>query len=430
MSIFQLLNRAEIRASIVRAIGGIAGTATGGGDTSSLIDTYALQGADDEHIGKGVYMTKVAGVAATSKTWVSDFAGSTSDATLSPVLGGNVAAGDTYEMYPRPFNVDDINDSINRAISAVSAHALLDRVTDGQFTQSGIYEYDWLTPYAFGADFRALYKVEYCSSIGVDHLLSDCETAWTAGGSVTATADASFERMGTYCAKLVVASGAAAAAVLGYIDITALDISDCDRVEFDMYSSIALTAGYLDLVLDDTAACVSPVESIDIPAMDAGRWYRHSLTLANPHSDTAIISLGVVNTTDVGACTLYFDNIRAVKDGSKVWRKLNREYWSIMRGDTPKLTLTYTGLSIVGDNTQVRLSGYCAPDIFSDDSTDSEVDPEFIIESVLADIMLNNAKSRALDIDNRADLGKLHLMNAAAKKREITITPRAGTVFV
>jgi len=426
MSVIQSRTRVQIRTSILRALGGIAGTATGTqpGDTASLIDTFGLQGADDEHNGKSLYMTKTAGAAATDKTWVTDYAGSTHDATLSPVVSGIVAVGDTYELYPRPFLVEDVNDAIDRAIIDATRKTLVTKQTTDNFTRSGLYEYAWLT------NFKSLHSVEYVSSVGIDHLLSDCETVWTAGGSVTATADSSFERLGTYCAKLVVGGGAAAGAVLGYINISEVDISDCDRIEFDMYSSIALTAGYLDFVLDDTAACVSPVESIDIPAMTAATWYRHSLSLANPHSDTAIISLGVVNTTDVGACTLYFDNIHAVKDGSKVYKELNPQHWEIVRGSTNYLKLTESGLSVVGANTQIRLNGYQLPTIMTADTETCTIDPEYIVEWVLAYLMLYHAKSRQLDIDGRADLGKIHLTLAEQKKQQMSTVFPPDIVFI
>jgi len=423
MSVIQSRTRVQIRQSILRGLKGIVGIATGGGDNASLIDTYGLQGGDDNKNGMMVYMTKVAGVAATDKTYISDFAGSTFDATLAPVVSGVVAAGDTYEVYPRPYTVDDVNDLIDRAIMEVTRKALVTKQTTSQFTQDDQYEYDWLS------GFSGLHKVEYVSSVGVDHLLSDCESAWTAGTSVTATADATMERMGTSCAKLVVAAGAAAGAVLGYIDISSLDISDCDRIEFDMYSSIALTAGYLDFVLDDTAACVSPIESIDIPAMTAAKWYRHSISLANPHSDTAIISLGVVNTTDVGACTLYFDNIRAVKEGSKVYLPLNPQYWGISKGSTNYLKFTTSGLSVVSTPTQIKLNGYELPTIMTTDSETCDVDPEFVIEWSMAYLFLYHSKSPNFDIKNRSELGNLHLALADKKKQQISFNVLPNSIF-
>jgi hypothetical protein len=408
--VFQEQNRAEIREHMLLALGGIKGVATGGASTSSLIALYSLQGGDDDHNRKMVYMTKTAGLTATDKTFISDYAGTTHTATLSPVVSGSIAAGDVFELYPYPFTVDDFNNTINRAI--LNSKVFVERVTDSNFTLANKLEYDWLTPYAFNLDFKGIYKVEHVYSAGVDHLLADCATAWTAGANVVATVDTAFSTMEGPSAKLVVAAGAAAGAVLGYLDISALDITDCDRIEFDMYSSINLTAGYLDFVLDDTAGCVSAVESIDIPAMTAGVKYRHSITMANPHLDSAIISLGVVNTTDVGACTLYFKNIHAVYSGSKEYRELNPKQWNLAGGSSPKLVLTSSGKGIVGNNKQIRISGYASPYLMTDDTTDCEINPEYVTEWALGYLMVNHAQASQLDILDRTKIGMQHLANA------------------
>ena len=305
-------------------------------------------------------------------------------------------------------------------------------MTDDNFTQSGLHEYDWLVPYAFGLDFKAVYNVEYVYDTGTERLLHNCDAVWAelVDADVTASLDTSIQREGSGCLKLVVAAGAGAGDILATASISSTDIYDCDQIEIWIRSSVALAAGDLQVLLDNTASCASPLESLDIPATSANTWTRHVIDLANAPNDAAIISVGIKMVTDKGAFTLYVDDVVASLSDSKEYKELNPEYWSIMRADTAKLKLTAAGLNIVGANNQVRLSGYCAPDIFSDDTTDSDVDPAYIIEWVLADIMLNNAKSRALDIDNRADLGKFHLMMAEKKRREITITPRQGTVFV
>ncbi len=425
MTIQQSVTRAEIIESIGRVLGATFGTATGGGDSASLKDTFGLRGADDEHNGKFVYMSLVAGVAATDETWVTDFDSATADATLSPVVSGSIAAADIYEMWPRPFIRDDIIDVTDRAIIEVSRKALQVKRTNSQWTESNHLEYDWLS------SFVSIHKVEYVRNVGIDRLLSDCETAWTAGSAnVTVTRDSSFKRFGTYSAKLVEDGNSGAGAILGYDTIASIDISDCDRLEFDMYSSIALTAGQIDFALDNTAAIASPTESLDVPAMDAGVWYRHSIALANPHSDTAIISLGLVQTSDVGAATYYVDNVRAVKEGSKEYLELNPTYWELSVDSTNYLHLSKAGLSVVGTPTQIRLSGLQLPSLMTADTDTCEIDPEFVVEYALAYLLLYHAKSRALDVKGREELGKIHLALAERKKTQISLNIPSGSRFI
>ncbi len=417
--------RLQIRTSIGRVLGTIYGTATGGGDTTSLKDTTRLRGADDDYNGWFNQFNSGTNVVAGDQAYVTDFASTGSDATLSTAASGNIAAGDTYEMWQRPYDVDDVNDVIDRAIIEVSRKALQVKQTTSQWTESNHLEYDWLS------SFVSIHKVEYVSNVGIDKLVSDCETAWTAGSAnVTVTRDSSFKKFGTYSAKLVEDGNSAAGAKLGYIAIASLDISDCDRLEFDMYSSIALTAGQIDFALDNTAAIASPTESLDVPAMDAGVWYRHSIALANPHSDTAIISVGLIQTSDVGAATYYIDNVRAIKEGSKEYLELNPMHWGLSVDGTNYLHFSKAGLSVTGTPTQIRLSGLQLPSLMTTDTSTCEIDPEFVVEWSLAYLLLYHAKSRQLDVKGREELGKIHLALSEKKKTQISLNFPNGSRFI
>jgi hypothetical protein len=432
--VFQEQNRKEIRTFILRALGGIVGTATGGGDTASLIDTYGLGNKSDTDLdGSMVFMDLVAGVAATDKTWISTFTGgTTADATLSPVVSGVVAAGDTYEVYPRPYTYEDVNDAINRAIIAASAKMLVPRVTDSNFTIANRYEYDWLVPYAFGSDFKALYKAEYVYNSGVKYQLHSCDGVWdeSVDSDVTASVDSTNQMEGSGCLKLVIAAGAAADDILATDNITSIDINDCNQIEIWIHSTVALDAGDLHLLLDDTASCASPLETLDIPATAANTPTRHVISLADPSSDVDIISVGIELEVDKGAMTLRVDDIVASLSDSKEYKDLSPEQWFIAKGDTPKFALTAAGKTVVGDNNQVRLSGYASPDYFSDDTTDCEIDPDFVIEWALAYLMLFHAKAPSLNIDNRQKLGELHLASANSKLQSMSTSYAPNTRFV
>lgn len=422
----QATTKLTIRQSIGDKLGDvIVSEVTDTKDSSSLWDTYGLaNGGTDEYKGRQAQINIPAGsIVAGEKSFVSAFNSSDKDCTMAPIFTAALTDGDTYEMW-KVFRIEEINREIDDAYRRVSARCLQEKETHDTYTEDSIYEYNVLS------SFQGLYRVEYVYTAVIDHLLHNCDAAWTAGSSVTATADTSFKREGTASAKLVVAAGASAGAVLGYIDISSMDISDADRLEFDMYSSIALTAAELDFVLDNTSGCVSPIESLDIPTMAAATWYRHSIALANPHLDTAIISLGVVNTTDVGACTLYFDNVRAVKDGSKVYKELPPEYWDIAKGSTNYLKITPNGLSLIGNPKFLRLSGYQLPTMLTTDSTVTEIDSDYIIAQVVGTLLIGHAKSSRLDIENRLDKSKFWLGEAANLKTKISTAYRGNTKWI
>jgi len=435
MPVFQEQNRKEIR----EAIGYITGDmilveATTTTDTSSLIASDALaRGGDDEYNGRRVVCITPAGsIVAGEKSWVSDFAAATFDATCAPVFTAAITDGDVFEMW-KVFTYEEVNQVINNAIlEAASANAFVDRVTDGNFTRKKEYLYDWLVPYAFGLDFKALCLVEYVDAVGISHNIELCESAWTelVDGDVTAAVDSTYNVEGTYCLKLTVAAGCAANDILATQAISSLDISDCDKVEITIRSTVALDAGDIQVLLDDTASCASAVESLDIPATLANTTTTHTISLANPHLDTAIISVGLKMVTDKGAFILYADRIKAVNSRSKRYEILNSEHWFITKGSSPTLGFTSKGLSVVGSDTEVRLTGYAAPDIFSDDSTDSEVDPSWLINKVAGELMLNHAKSSQLQIPDRATIARYRLEKAEKDKALIRFTPGINTRYV
>lgn len=80
-------------------------------------------------------------------------------------------------------------------------------------------------------------------------------------------------------------------------------------IGFWIKSDITIAANDLQLRLDDTAAIASPLESLNIPALIANQWTKLYLPLANPHLDTAIISVGLYQVVDKGAFNLWIDDI-------------------------------------------------------------------------------------------------------------------------
>lgn len=142
-------------------------------------------------------------------------------------------------------------------------------------------------------------------------LLEDCEDAWTASANVTATADSSIKLRGTNSVKLALAAGFTTGLV-AYEDISSADLTGETAVHFWIYSTVALTSGQLQLLLDNTSACASPLETLDIPAVAANTWTPVCIAYATPASLGAVVSVGLNATADIGACSIYLDDIRSV----------------------------------------------------------------------------------------------------------------------
>jgi len=141
--------------------------------------------------------------------------------------------------------------------------------------------------------------------------IEDCEDVWVAKPDVSCVQDTTTYKRGTSSIKIT-PSVSFLTGILCTEVITSKNLSTHDHIHLWVKSSIALDAGDLQLLLDDTAVCASPIESIDLPALEADTWTRVSIALAAVASDTAIISVGFNLTKAKGTFSLNVDDIRSV----------------------------------------------------------------------------------------------------------------------
>ncbi|HEX77520.1 MAG TPA: hypothetical protein G4O03_03790 [Dehalococcoidia bacterium] len=151
----------------------------------------------------------------------------------------------------------------------------------------------------------------------------DDPVAWEAAAtlptdiiSVTPARDTDDRKEGTASVELTIVTGVApGSGLLAYHDLaSAMDLSSQTEVKLWVKSDTDLTvANQLQLVLDDTAACASPLETIDIGTLTAGTWTRVSLTLANPSQDSAILSIGLNTGGGLPASTTIVVNLDSIE---------------------------------------------------------------------------------------------------------------------
>ncbi|MFH1140287.1 MAG: hypothetical protein V1724_01145, partial [Chloroflexota bacterium] len=101
--------------------------------------------------------------------------------------------------------------------------------------------------------------------------------------------------------------------IIAYEDLAAaIDISDHYSVSLWIKSSINLAAGVLQLLLDDTAGAVSPLETLNLPAITAANgWTKVQLKLASPASLTAVLSVALKAASDPVTPTINVDLVEA-----------------------------------------------------------------------------------------------------------------------
>jgi hypothetical protein len=148
-------------------------------------------------------------------------------------------------------------------------------------------------------------------------VIEDCEDAWNerSVAEVTATASttAAALAVGTNSAKFAIGANFTTGIVGSEAFGSALNLSKYTHIYAFVYSTVALDAGDMQLLLDNTAECASPLETINLPAIPANTLTRVRLPLVNPDSDLAIISIGLRLTVDKGAMDFHIDDVNAVK---------------------------------------------------------------------------------------------------------------------
>ena len=220
-------------------------------------------------------------------------------------------------------------------------------------------------------------RLYYRSSISFTRLHS-CNAAFdeTVDSDITVTVDTEDKKQGTGSNKFVIAAGASAGDI-ATDSITSKDISKYDYLEGWIKSTVATSAGNLKILLDDSASCASPIETLSVPALSADTWTYFRVALANPETDTAIISIGLEYDSDLGACQVRLDDLKVVENDTAIWEIFPKHLWKIDRSSRD-LVLTDSGKFEAGYS-MLKIVGGDKPALLSAETTATEVDDSYII---------------------------------------------------
>jgi hypothetical protein len=147
-------------------------------------------------------------------------------------------------------------------------------------------------------------------------IVEDCEDAWNEGvvANVTSTLDGAVFATGAGSAKFEVAAGFTTGRI-GYetVSIVGNTLAAYQALAVWVKSSVAVAAGQLQIMLDDTALCASPLVTVNLPAIPAAVWTLCIVpTSFAACASKTVISVGVNATADIGAFDLNIDSVRAV----------------------------------------------------------------------------------------------------------------------
>lgn len=383
------LTRKQIRQIIARNLLGseFVNSDTSASGTVRVLEDNTLRGGDQDHRGKWVLMTS--GTNNGTETRVESFESTIRELTLDPELSVSSGNGDTYEMFSDLVSATTIHDAINQAVGEV-----LGEIYDDE--ESLALHADGVTSqFTLPSEINGLREVWYRRYV-ISRTIHNCDVVWdeTTDADFTQTAQAGDKKEGAASLRLVIDTAASASDFITD-NITSVDLSQCTYLEMWIKSTVALTAGQMDILLDDTAGAASALETLAIPAISANTWTYVRVALGNPALDTAIISVGFRYTSDIGAVTIFLDDIKAVVDDTAQWQLLPRHLWSI-NPENLELVLTEAGINQAGYHL-LKLVGGSYPSRMTADTDTADIPEEYIIARATSLLLLGGSTGRNAD---------------------------------
>ena len=400
--------REQLRQHIGRALGKLyVSSASTSGSTTTLLDNTIVLGGADTQIGKYIRFTSGDNDALTRRVTDSAISSNVTTLTFMPAVGTSTAS-ETYELWDG-YSPDDVDDYINQAIIGATGW-VYDPIENIELHGDGHQ-----TRFDIPSNISMISKIEYRHKVSSTRIHA-CATTFdeATDGDFTQALDTKDKKQGTQSLKLTIAAGASAGDFVSD-SITSKDISGYDTIEMWVKSTVATSAGNLKLLLDDSASCASPIETLSIPALSADTWTFVRMTLSNPETDTAIISVGLEYDSDLGACTVWIDDIVAVANDTAEWAVLPRINWKIDK-ESRDLVLMRDGQCAIGYSL-IKIVGGDKPALLTSDATETEIDEDYIIASAVSLALLSTSGGPGTDPDAKRQLSTYWASQAERARR-------------
>ena len=420
MPAIQGRTREQLRQHIGRTLGAVyVSSASTSGSTTTLVDNTIVLGGADNQIGKWIRFTSGSNDTLTRRVTDSAISSNVTTHTFMPAVGTSTAS-ESYELWDSAFNPDDIDDFINQSIMFATGW-VYDPIENIELHGDGKQK-----RFDIPSNISMISKIEYRDKIDSSRIHS-CGTTFDekTDGDFTQSLDTKDKKQGSQSLKMVIAVGASAGDFVTD-SITSKDISGYDTIEMWVKSTVATSAGNLKLLLDDTASCGSPLETLSIPALSADTWTFVRMSLANPETDTAIISVGLEYDSDLGACTVWIDDIVAVANDTAEWTALERRNWKIDK-ESRDLILARDGHMAVG-YALIKITGGDKPALLTADSSTTEIDEDYIISQSITLALLASSGGPQTDPDARRQLSAFWSDQAQRARRAFPMLANVRSV--
>lgn len=358
-----------------------------------LIDTALAFGAENEHRGRWVYATDSAGVSHTRRV-----AASSRDdrsITVSKQFASVTGSSWLYELWDADISPDDVHEFINQGISGVTRKGSVEAVDESFHTGGQISTFD-LSPAWSG-----IRELSWRSGFTGTPLASLDNPMTELSVNVTATVDSADFREAIGSARLEVDAAATADESLAEVPFPAVEARGFDRLEVWHKSNVTHTSSNLVVQLRQGS---STHESMSLPTTEADRWNYVSLQIASPEKNGALDGIRIaVGSSDAGAITTWFDDIKLVRSNSEAWHRVPREFWKVSPANRQFTLEDDARLPY----SRLRLTGVRAPALLESDSQICEVDGQYVINAASAGLLRSRSDRRGSTRDvsmQQADL--------------------------
>ena len=412
--------REQLRQHIGYVLGSVyVSAASTSGSTTTLLDNTLVLGGADNQIGKWIRFTSGSNDTLTRRVTDSSISSNVTTMTFMPAAT-SATASESYELWEGAFSPDVVDNIINQSILSATGWVY------DPIENIGLHGDGYQTRFDIPSNISMISKVEYRHKVSSTRIHA-CATTFdeATDGDFTQALDTKDRKQGTQALKLTIASGASAGDFVSD-SITSKDISGYDTIEMWVKSTVATSSGNLKLLLDNTASCASPIETLSIPALSADTWTFVRMTLANPETDTAIISVGLEYDSDLGACVVWIDDISAVANDTAEWTTLDRRYWKIDK-EARDLVLMRDGQCAAG-YALIKITGGDKPALLTSDSDTTEIPEDYIIASSVTNVLLSASGGPATDPDARRQLSAYWAQQAERARRSFPMLVNVRSV--
>ena len=420
MPAIQGRTREQLRQHIGRTLGAAyVSSATASGSTTTLVDNSIVLGGADTQIGKWVRFTSGSNDTLTRRVTDSSITSNVTTLTFMPAATASTAS-ESYELWDSAYSPDYIDDFINQSILAATGW-VYDPIENIELHGDGHQ-----TRFDIPSDISMISKVEYRHKVSSTRI-HNCAVTFdeTTDNEMSQEVDSKDFKLGGSSLKITTSAGDGS-----FItdSISSLNISGYTHLEGWVKATSAIAAGDFNICLDNaTCTCDgNDKETLAVPAASADTWTFFRVELANPESDTAIISVGIEYNANSGTNTVRFDDLRVVHNDTAEWTTLDRRNWKIDK-EARDLILVRDGQDAVGYSL-IKITGGDKPALLTSDSTTTEIDQDYIIANTVALALLSSSGGPATDPDAKRQLSAYWAQQAERARRSFPMLANVRSV--